>query len=103
MPEAVRKTVGFALWRAQEGKQHPHAKVLKGFGDAGVVEVIEDHVGDTFRAVYTVRFAEAVYVLHVFQKKSHRGSEIPRAAKSVIEQRLRIAEMLHKSAMEEKR
>lgn len=64
MPEAVQKAVGFALWRAQEGKRHPHAKVLKGFGDAGVLEVIEDYDGDTYRAVYTVRFAEAVYALH---------------------------------------
>jgi phage-related protein len=77
--------------------------VLKGFGDAGVLEVIEDHEGDTYRAVYTVRFAEAVYVLHVFQKKSHHGSKTPRADRALIELRLRDAEELHQRSLREKR
>lgn len=103
MPEAVRKGIGFALWRAQEGKRHPHTKVLKGFGHAGVLEIIEDDDGDAYRAVYTVHFAEAVYVLHVFQKKSARGAEIPRPATALIAQRLRVAEALHKAGLKEAR
>jgi phage-related protein len=67
-PEPVRDAMGFALFRAQLGSKHPRAKPLKGFGGAGVLEIVDDRDGDTCRAVYTVRFAEAVYVLHVFQK-----------------------------------
>jgi phage-related protein len=70
MPSQVRRAVGYALFAAQQGEKHDDAKVLKGFGDAAVLEVIARHDGDTFRAVYTVRFGEVVYVLHVFQKKS---------------------------------
>jgi phage-related protein len=58
------------LWEAQLGRKHRDAKILKGFGGAGVLEVVEDHVGNTYRAIYTVKFAGAVYVLHAFQKKS---------------------------------
>ena len=103
MPEAVRKGIGFALWRAQEGKRHPHTKVLKGFGHAGVLEILEDDDGNTYRAVYTVRFAEAVYVLHVFQKKSPRGAEVPRATMALIAQRLRAAAAVHRARMRETR
>src|SRR6266550_2779610 len=74
-PTAVRQTMGFALWQAQEGKKHADAKPLKGFGGAGVLEIVEDDAGSTYRAVYTVRFVRAVYVLHAFQKKSKKGSE----------------------------
>ena len=93
--------MGFALWRAQLGKRHRHAKALKGFGGAGVLEVVENHEGDTYRAVYTVRFAEAVYVLHVFQKKSHQGSKTPRLDRALIEKRLRDAEELHRASVKE--
>ncbi len=72
-PEGVSQAVGFALWQAQLGRKHRHAKVLKGFGGAGVLEVVVDHRGDTYRAVYTVKLAGAVYVLHAFQKKSQKG------------------------------
>jgi len=65
--------MGYALYVAQQGGKHRDAKPLKGFGSAGVVEIVKDHHGDTFRAVYTVRIAGAVYVLHVFKKKSKRG------------------------------
>src|SRR5580704_3505520 len=68
-PKAVRDVVGFALYQAQIGAKHVNAKPLKGFG-SGVLEVVSDHRGDTFRAVYTVRLAGKVYVLHAFQKKS---------------------------------
>lgn len=103
LPEPLQRSIGFALWRAQLGKQHSHAKVLKGFGDAGVVEVIEDHEGDAYRAAYTVRFAEAVYVLHVFQKKSHHGAKTPRADRALIEKRLGAAEELHKKSLKGKK
>lgn len=65
-PDEVQQEIGFALWRAQEGKKHPDAKPLKGFGGAGVMEIVADEEGDAFRAIYTVRLKRAVYVLHVF-------------------------------------
>lgn len=84
---------------------HPDAKVLKGFGGAGVLEIVEDFRGDTFRAVYTVRFPSAVYVLHAFQKKSKSGIKTPTEDMDLIRRRLREAEadhnyrlLLHKEA-----
>jgi phage-related protein len=71
--------IGYAPHFAQMGDKHPSAKPLQGFGGAGVLEIVEDHDGETYRAVYTVRFAEMVYVLHTFQKKSKRGVK-PRSA-----------------------
>jgi phage-related protein len=68
-PEEVRGATGYALYEAQKGNKHPKAKPLHGFGGAGVLEVVEDHDGDTYRAVYAVRLVGRVYVLHVFQKK----------------------------------
>jgi phage-related protein len=91
-PEDVKRRVGGALWDAQLGGKAPYAKPLKGFGGAGVLEVVDDFDGDTYRAVYTVRFAGIVYVLHAFQKKSKRGSATPRAALDLINQRLKRAE-----------
>jgi phage-related protein len=96
MPEAVQDRVGYALYVAQRGGKHQDAKILKGYGRAGVVEVVTDYRGDTFRAVYTVRFADAVYVLHVFQKKSKRGRKTPQQDERLIEQRLREAERIAK-------
>jgi phage-related protein len=90
-PEDVRRRVGGALWDAQLGRKAPYAKPLSGFGGAGVLEIVDDFDGDTFRAVYTVRFAGAIYVLHAFQKKSKRGMATPRAALKLIEQRLKRA------------
>ena len=92
MPDNVKKTFGFALYRAQIGKKHPKAKPLKGFGGAGVLEVVQDHESDTYRAVYTVRFAGAVYVLHVFQKKSKKGIATPKPDMDLIKKRLKEAE-----------
>ena len=77
-PPEVRRTFGFALGLAQQGGKFIDAKPLKGFGGAGVLEVVEDWQTDTYRCVYTVRFTEAVYVLHTFQKKSKVGSKTPR-------------------------
>ena len=103
-PEDVRHSMGFALWQAQLGRKHRDARVLKGFGGAGVLEVVEDHDGNTYRAVYTVKFAGAVYVLHAFQKKSKKGIKTPVAALNVVRQRLKTAEEHHEErrAQEEK-
>ena len=90
-PEDVRRRIGGALWDAQIGRKAPYAKPLKGFRGAGVLEIVDDFDGDTYRAVYTVRFARVVYVLHAFQKKSKRGIATPKAELDMIERRLRQA------------
>ncbi len=86
--------MGYALYVAQRGGKHRDTKTLSGFGGAGVVEVVKDFRGDTFRAVYTFRYAEALYVLHAFQKKSKTGRETPRRDIELIKQRLRDAEQI---------
>lgn len=91
LPATVRHAAGYALYQAQLGKTHRHAKPLKGFGGRGVVEIIEDYDGDTYRVVYTVKFPEAVYVLHAFQKKSKKGSATPKQEIERIKIRLGIA------------
>lgn len=98
MPDEVKDVFGFALFQAQVGLRHPNAKSLKGFGSAGVLEVVEDWRGNAYRAVYTVRFAQAVYVLHCFQKKSKQGIETPKADMDLIRERLKEAEKLAKGA-----
>jgi len=92
VPEEVQQTFGFALYHAQIGLPHPDAKPLKGFGSAAVVEIVEDWRGNSYRAVYTVRFAQTVYVLHCFQKKSKHGIETPKADMDLIRDRLKEAE-----------
>jgi len=94
LPDPVQDHMGYAIYVAQRGGKHRDAKVLRGFGGAGVVEVVKDFRGDTFRAVYTLRFAGAVYVVHVFQKKSKSGRETPRRDVELIEMRLREAEKI---------
>jgi phage-related protein len=94
MPKDVRSRMGYALYVAQCGGKHRDAKPMHGFGGAGVVEVVADHRRDTFRAVYTVRFAAAVFVLHVFQKKSKTGVATPKLEIELIKSRLREAERL---------
>jgi len=91
MPEDVKDIFGHALDIAQAGGRHQDAKPLAGFGSAGVLEVVEDHRGGTFRAVYTVRFAGWVYVLHCFQKKSKSGIKTPREDLALIQARLTAA------------
>lgn len=93
-PEPVRDHMGYALYIAQQGGKHRDAKTLTGFSGAGVVEVIKDYRGDTFRAVYTLRFQKAVYVLHAFQKKSKTGRKTARRDIELIDQRLREAERI---------
>jgi phage-related protein len=90
-PDDVRRRVGGALWDAQMGQKAPFAKPLKGFGGGGVLEVVDDFDGDTYRAVYTVRFRKVVYVLHAFQKKSTRGFQTPKRELDLIKQRLNRA------------
>lgn len=90
-PLDVQRSIGFALSAAQHGGKHPAAKPWKGEGP-GVLEVVKDHDGDTYRAVYTVRFANAVYVLHTFQKKSPRGIETRQSDVALVRERLRMAQ-----------
>ena len=96
MPAEVKSHMGYALYVAQLGGKHRDAKPLRGFGGAGVLEIVKDHRGDTFRSIYTVRLAGAVYVLHVFQKKSKTGRETPKTDMNLIETRLRDAERIAK-------
>lgn len=100
-PEPVQDHMGYALYTAQRGGKHRDTKALSGFGGAGILEVISDFRGDTFRAVYTVRFAGAVYVLHAFQKKSKSGRQTPRRDIEMIKQRLREAEQIAKEWSDE--
>lgn len=94
-PDEVKAEMGYALFLAQCGGRHRKAKTLKGGGDAGVVEIVDDYRGDTFRTLYVVRFDTAIYVLHAFQKKSKSGIATPKADIRLIEQRLREAARLH--------
>ncbi|MFT3880864.1 MAG: type II toxin-antitoxin system RelE/ParE family toxin [Gemmatales bacterium] len=94
-PNEVKLAMGFALWQAQLGSIHSDAKPLKGFGGAGTLEVVEDYDGNTYRAVYTVKLAGVVYVLHAFQKKSKTGKKTPLHEIDLIRQRLKRAEIAH--------
>ena len=89
--------MGHALLEAQAGGKSNSAKSLQGFGGAGVLEIVEDHDGDAYRAVYTVKLAGVVYVLHCFQKKSKRGIETPKPVIDLIKRRLMAAEEAHKT------
>ena len=93
MPEDVKDVFGHAIDLAQAGGKHQDAKVLTGFGSAGVLEVVEDHQGDTYRAVYTVKFAGWVYVLHCFQKKSKSGISTPKPDMDLTISRLKAAKL----------
>jgi phage-related protein len=95
-PEGAQKEIGFALQAAQFGEKHPDTKPLKGFGGATVLEIVESFADDAYRVVYTVRFAEAVYVLHAFQKKSKKGIATPQREMIVVRERLKYAEGLHR-------
>ena len=89
LPADVQDIMGYALFLAQRGDKHEAGKPLQGFGGAGVLEIVSNHEGNTYRCVYTVRYPRAVYVLHAFQKKSKRGIETPRAEIEVIQSRLK--------------
>jgi len=102
LPAEVRRFFGFALSLAQWGERADASKVLQGFGGGGVLEVVEDDAHGTYRAVYTVRYPEAVFVLHCFQKKSHHGIATPREDMEVIHGRLKIAAAIVKEWRNEK-
>jgi phage-related protein len=93
-PSPVQDYMGYALYVAQSGGKYQAAKVLRGFGGAGALEVIKDYRGDTFRAVYTLKYEGRVFVLHAFQKKSKSGRQTPRREVELIQQRMREAEQL---------
>jgi phage-related protein len=95
-PRQVRREIGRALYAAQEGETDPAAKPLRGFGGASVLEIVATHRGDTWRVAYTVRYAEAIYVLHGFQKKSKRGVATPKKEIDLIQQRLNEAARIHR-------
>jgi phage-related protein len=92
LPGEVVDVFGYALYLAQIGRKHNQAKPLQGFGSAGVLEIVEDWEGNAYRAVYTVRFEQAIYVLHVFQKKAKRGIATPKSELDIIRNRLKAAE-----------
>ena len=94
-PAAVKSEIGQALFEAQLGEHPSNAKPLKGFG--GVIEIRDNFDGDTYRAVYTVRFEGVLYILHAFQKKSARGIATPQRHIDLVRQRLRDAEVIHKA------
>lgn len=100
-PEEVQDDIGYALQIAQEGEKHSDAKPLKGFGGAGVLEVVDDFDGETYRAVYTVKFSDALYVLHVFQKKSRKGIKTNKHDVELVKQRLKRAAEIHAERISE--
>ena len=100
-PETVKDEMGFALYEAQRGLKPLDAKPLKGFGGANVLEIVSDYQTDTYRAVYTVRFGERVYVLHASQKKSRKGIATSQSDIELIKRRLKQAEELHKAWQQE--
>jgi phage-related protein len=97
LPEGVQDEMGHALYLAQTGRTHLSAKPMRGFGGAGVMELVESDEHGTYRAVYTVKFERAVYVLHAFQKKSKIGVKTPGEDIEIVRRRLRIAEKDHRS------
>ncbi len=94
-PDEVKQVMGYALHLAQRGAKHPEAKPLRGFGSAGVLEVVDDFDGNTFRAVYTVTLGGVVYALHAFQKKSRSGIKTSLADLEKVKRRLKVAERIH--------
>lgn len=102
LPPDVRTDFGFAIYEAQKGEKALSAVPMVGFGSAKVLEILSDHDGETYRAVYTVKFAKAVYVLHAFQKKSKRGIATPLADLSVVKERLKVAEAHYRATYSER-
>lgn len=96
-PDEVKDMIGYALYQGQLGGKASSAKSLAGFGGASVVEIVEDFQTDTYRAVYTVKFSTAVYVLHAFKKKSKKGIATPKPDIDLIRKRLKIAEEDYKT------
>ena len=95
-PKAVQRDIGQALYAAQCGETYPSVKPLKGFGGRSVLEIVAPYATDTYRAVYTVRFSDAIHLLHTFQKKAKKGIATPKKEIELIKQRLKDAEQLHR-------
>jgi phage-related protein len=103
MPEDVKDEFGHALDQAQAGEKPPGAKPLKGFGGAGVLEILANDAGGTYRAVYTVKFRAAIYVLHVFQKKSKKGIATPKEEIDKVWRRLKTAQQHYEAHYEDEK
>jgi phage-related protein len=101
MPDGVRREAGFSIWMAQKGDKATNVVALVGFGGAKVLEIIIDDDGSTYRAVYTVKFAQAIYVLHAFQKKAKKGIATPKHDMDLIHHRLKTAEAHYKQTYEQ--
>ena len=102
LPEGVQDKIGRALLKVHYGSKPTSARILSGFHGAGVLEIKADHDGDTYRAIYTVRFAERVYVLHVFQKKSRHGIQTSKQDIDLLQARLERAETMHQEFISQK-
>lgn len=96
-PEDVRGEIGYALYLAQLGEKHQNAEPMRGYTGSGVLEIIDDFDGDTYRTVYTVRLSEAVFVLHAFQKKAKKGIKTPKRDIDLVNRRLKDAEQINAS------
>lgn len=96
LPEEIVDSFGYGLYLAQQGERSEDSKVLKGFGSADVIELLDDDASGTYRAVYTVRMSQVVFVLHVFQKKSKHGIETPKQDMELIKNRLKLAQQIYK-------
>lgn len=103
LPDNVRDEIGHALYQAQKGEKSNKAKPFKGFGNASVLEIVESDIGGTYRAVYTVKFKEAIAVLHVFQKKSKEGKATPKQEVDLIKNRFKLAGLLYEIWLNERR
>ena len=101
-PADVQDAMGYGLLDAQEGGKHKNAKPLQGFGGADILEIVDEDPSGTYRAVYTVKFAEAVFVLHAFQKKSKQGIKTPQEDIELIKSRLKVAQELHEKQYKKK-
>lgn len=101
-PDEVRSSVGYGLYLAQIGQRAIHSKILKGFGGAGVIEIIESDESGTFRVVYTVKISNFIFVLHAFQKKSKQGIKTPMQEIDLIKKRLKDAQEISKELDHEK-
>jgi phage-related protein len=95
MPQDVKSSFGLSIFQAQEGAEAENVKALKGFAGRSILEIIENHDGDTYRAIYTVRYSTGIYVLHAFQKKSKSGIATPKQELDLVVSRLKDAEVLH--------
>lgn len=102
-PKEVQSSVGYALYLAQQGERYIHSKILKGFGGAGVVEIIDRDESGTFRVVYTIKLPKIIFVLHSFQKKSKHGIKTPKQEIDLIKKRLKEAHEIYKELIDDKK